>query len=92
MKYGRLFSEDELRAALDDATFQRLISKPGTFSDEPHFVLRGKDRAMVGTLASYADRCKALGSPAAHVSACEQFAGEVLAWQAAHFSDVRPAD
>ena len=102
-KYGRVFTEGDVRKMLESQSLnaeqaQALIEgfdKAGVLTfpaDEPLFLLRGKDKATVMTISSYADRCTALGSPAAHVQAVTAYGGEILGWQAANFHSVRAAD
>ena len=90
-KYGRVIIERDIYAILGEGWEERA---EGLFipSDEPLFLLRGKDAATVGTIASYADRCKALGSPAEHVMAAERFGGEILRWQGEHREIIRAGD
>ena len=98
-KYGRIFTASDV-ALMTNSTVEAVEQRAAKldqegklmFSSEPVFVIRAKDRAAVGTIASYADRCKAIGSCADHVIEAERAGTAILAWQAAHPSQTKVAD
>jgi hypothetical protein len=77
-KYGRLFTEDDLRLILrrelacGEAVIDRMIQEAeriGTKfpADEPVFVLRGRDLAARVAVEDYGATARNLGAPTAHV-------------------------
>ncbi len=52
--------------------------------DEPVFVLRAQDQAMVATLDAYLSMCSGLGSPQRHLNGIQEAREKVRAWQEEH--------
>jgi hypothetical protein len=52
--------------------------------DEPIFILRGQDLAAADTIAVYAEACRSLSAPAAHIEAAENIAARFIRWAAEH--------
>lgn len=52
--------------------------------DEPVFVLRAQDAAMVATLDAYLSMCSGLGSPQRHLNGIQEARETVRVWQQEH--------
>jgi hypothetical protein len=75
-KYGRIFTEDDVRSMFEahEATGHSFdeLAQSGEFKfpeDEPLFVFRGQDRKALGALLHYDKSMNIIGIPASHADA-----------------------
>lgn len=60
------------------------VTVPGIPGDEPIFILRARDIAAAQTIADYAARCEAVGSPQDHVDAAQEVHAAFRDWAYAY--------
>ena len=61
-------------------------------ADEPLFLLRGQDPAVLGALGGYADALEGIGAPSDHIQLALHAAGQIVAWQSSHLEGVKVPD
>lgn len=88
-KYGRLFTETEVRSLINTALYtgkrfdDLADSIPYTFPpDEPTFVLRAQDALAIPTISDYARHCLDGGASPQHIERIMEAYNEFLEWRA----------
>lgn len=60
--------------------------------DEPLFLLRGQDEAVIVAIGAYSDECERLGCDPEFISKVTHTGGQILAWQVRNRDRTKRAD